>query len=171
MSHNTYTINNEGADVVSYHGAGLGVLYIGHGGTDTYPTTLNDGDTFEWYDPNPINTVGATLGAGSSTGWIDSITLPAGTYWFRGYCAVPVIGSNFLRIRLAEGATDKAQFFAMVPSYYNDANFMSARSLNHFTVLSSSTVITFNVRPVGITIASDTDRISESQYLFIKRIA
>ena len=75
MSHNLYTINNDGGDVVSYHGASLGILYLGHGSTDNYPATMNNGDLFEWYDPNPINTLGATLRTGSASNWYDQITL------------------------------------------------------------------------------------------------
>ena len=80
MSHNLYTLNNEGADVASFHGANLGVVYIGRGESSAYTASMADGDYFEFYDTNPINTLGATLAQGASAGWIKSVGLSAGTY-------------------------------------------------------------------------------------------
>ena len=53
MSHNLYTLNNAGGNVLSYHGASKGILYFGRGSTDAYPASLGTGSlvSFEWYAP------------------------------------------------------------------------------------------------------------------------
>jgi len=53
------------------------VLFIGDGSSTNYPTTgtLGNGDSIKFYNPL-YNGISATVG----TGWIDSITLPAGDY-------------------------------------------------------------------------------------------
>lgn len=174
MSHNTYTINNKGADVTSYHGEGLGVLYLGHGSTQTYPATLNTGDLFEWYDPNPINTIGATLRTGSASDWYDQITLPAGTYWIRAYHNAPVVyapSAGRMRIGL-ELSTVNENLYHVTNAAGFSGVFNVPKSLNSRFTLATSTALTFSIDMGSATVSSTgRDRISESQYLFIKRLA
>lgn len=173
MSHNLYTINNAGGNVVSYHGAGLGVLYLGHGSTQTYPTTLNTGDLFEWYDPNPINTIGATLRTGSASDWYDQITLPAGTYWFRGYYSMPITsGSMYMHFDENGVSNFSGRSRCNSAQYYTERNHVM--SVNYKATYSSSTNITFRcLEAIAITMTAGTarNRISETQYLFIRRLA
>jgi hypothetical protein len=178
MSHNLYTINNEGGDVVSYHGASLGVLYLGHGSTDNYPATLNNGDIWEWYDPNPINTLGATLRTGSATNWYDQITLPAGTYRFMNYIAAPVLDpTGVFRLQFTENGVGNNVGWTLLQGQ-NSANavtFNFPHDQDFTNTYTSSVNITYVCGPTGTaSIATGTttrQRISESQFLFIRRLA
>jgi|DEB0MinimDraft_6_1074348.scaffolds.fasta_scaffold01629_2 hypothetical protein len=178
MSHNLYTINNEGGDVVSYHGASLGILYLGRGSTQNYPATLTTGDLFEWYDSNPINTLGATLRTGSATDWYDQITLPAGTYRFMNYVSAPVLDpTGIYRLRLAENGTVNNYGVIKLTgaNTSNEDPYNFPYDLDFTNTYTSSVNITFVCDPTGTasiaTGATTRQRISESQFLYIRRLA
>lgn len=178
MSHNLYTINNEGADVVSYHGANKGVLYFGFGTADNYPASLTNGSVFEWYAPasERINTIGATFGTGSATGWINSITIPAGTYLFNHYCLTPTLktttGYAVSVILFKENGTD---FFQ--GHIYNGSTSDVNGAENKYTrrsfvqTYTSSVTITFELIVTSVASVSDIgQRISTSQFFFLRKL-
>ena len=67
------------------------VLFIGDGSNTTYPSTgtLGNGDSIKFYNPL-YNGISATVG----TGWIDSITLPAGDYLCNAVAGLTFSTSN-----------------------------------------------------------------------------
>ena len=193
MSHNLYTINNDGADVASYHGSNQGVIYIGRGETQTYAGNLNPTTSpywsttkFEFYDSNPINTIsGASFNKRAGTNWIQSITLPAGTYEMRCSCLAPTYSTNAGNIALKffvfsstsnvpptqNGISDG--IFSMSPTYA-DQNYQYTRSDCSVFTLASSEDVFFLIGQVSISGAYSTtisdDRISETAYVFIRKL-
>jgi len=66
---------------------GVGHIFIGQGESDNYSNSphgtgsFTAGDQIYFYDSSPVNTItGATIT--SSSGWVSSVTLPAGDYLF-----------------------------------------------------------------------------------------
>lgn len=173
MSHNTYTINNEGADVVSYHGANLGILYVGRGESSAYTASLSTGQYFEFYDTNPVNTLGATLTQGASAGWIKSIGLSAGTYEIYVSALVPGSSAGLVGIYLNDG-TDyylQGSFLTRSSSLQNSSLNQVVPSNGHcFVTFSSAVTIKWIIEVITRTPADTGGRISETSFLFIRRL-
>jgi hypothetical protein len=182
MSHNLYTLNNEGGDVQCYHGANDGVIYIGHGETQTYPdTSFTNGNKLEFYDSNPINTInGASFNKRAGTNWIQSITLPAGKYELRASDLLPVShptsASGIAYFPVKSGTTTyRRGLNNSTPSYFDD-NYMYNKSVCCVLDFSSAGVTLFlEIQPISISgtlsVINSDDRISETAYLFIRKLA
>ena len=180
MGHNTYKINNKGSDPKGENSVNNGVIYIGRGETQTYAGTLATDQKLEFYDSNPINTItGASFTKRSGTNWIQEVTLPAGTYSFRAGCLIPTTHASSVSglsvVNLMSGATTlRLGICNATPSYFDD-NIQYNK--NEFSVLTftNSTTITFIIAQIVIAgIASSIwtdDRISETAYLFIRKLA
>lgn len=178
MSHNLYTLNNDGANVVSYHGANKGILYFGFGSADNYPASLTHLSTFEWYAPasERINTIGATFGTGSATGWINSITIPAGTYLFNYYGLIPTLkisaGNALGVIVFLENGT-----YNFSGHVYNNSTSDINGAENKYTrrsfiqTYTSSTTITFELHVTSVASVSDAgQRMSTTQFFFVRKL-
>lgn len=93
MSHNAFTVNNiepDGTGAISV-GSGRQMIAIGRGTAVNYSespaSALTANSTLYLYDASPINTIsGASITATGS--WIESVTLPAGSYSLMGYFSV-----------------------------------------------------------------------------------
>lgn len=93
MSHNAITVNNfEPSETGALSiGSGRQMIAIGRGSAVNYSASpasaLTVDSTLYLYDASPINSVsGASITATGS--WIESITLPAGSYSLMGYFSV-----------------------------------------------------------------------------------
>ena len=180
MSHNLYTINNEGGTVLSYHGANLGYIYIGHGEDELYQGSYAVGSKVEFYDSNPINTIdGASFTKRAGTNWIQEITLPAGKYLIHAYTLQPLIASIAAYISyfmyIYDGVTETA---------YNPPNFATCNSMwvnesqNElrevsfaFFELTASRTIYFKINQVlSGTRDSAGNRQSKSNFLFLRKL-
>ena len=189
MSHNLYTINNEGANVVSYHGFNDGVIYIGRGETASYVGDLTGGTgdatddayAFEWYDSNPINTIsGASFTKRSGTNWIQKITLPAGTYWIEYASLVPGTqpGSSYGRGILnfvIDGASPSTvgQFYTQQQSkeLLQQGLDMYPMHAGKLQVYASTTTFFVTVYKSDRTLSDTGNRISQCSYMFIRKLA
>lgn len=183
MSHNLYTLNNEGGNVQCYHGANDGVIYIGRGETQTYAGTLNPSTNlttaFEFYDSNPINTIsGASFTKRAGTNWIQSFTLPAGSYELRSSCLAPTFNAGGpSAVTLAIFKSSAQQYRSGILNYsptYGDDNYQYVRSDTAVFTLSTTTTLSFSIFRVTIhsqksQMISD-DRISETAYVFIRKV-
>lgn len=178
MSHNLYTINNQGADVASFHGANLGVVYIGRGESSAYTASMANGDYFEFYDTDPVNTLGATLTQGASAGWIKSVGLSAGTYEIHTSALVtgttndPIgFGSVFLE------ATDGTNYFYELnmacrdPEAQNGWNFVPPQIGHSILNFGSSITLRWVFSSLRRTPSDIGSRMSECSFLFIRKLA
>lgn len=101
-------------------GGSSGVIFIGEGASQDYNNSSSAssilGTNVEFYDSSPINTIsGATIT--SSSNWISSVTLPAGTYLFEAAIALTFSttsngifrfynGTSYFGIEAQYGSTD-----------------------------------------------------------------
>lgn len=189
MSHNLYTLNNEGGNVQCYHGANDGVIYIGRGETQTYAGELNPTSSwttnFEFYDSNPINTIsGASFNKRAGTNWIQSITLPAGTYEIRCSCLAPTSGNdtnlavNYFIFSSTNNKypsqTGISEGIFNTTSRFSDENYAYLRSDCSVFTLSTSEDVFFlmGFATIGIAaVITSDDRISETAYIFIRKLS
>jgi hypothetical protein len=192
MSHNTYTLNNVGGNVLSYHGANLGIIYIGHGESASMPTTSPYfGDTggvawswpaVPWYDSNPINTIsGASFT--QSNNWITEFHLPAGDYEMRASISMQISdGSAHLFFFMEEkiGAGAYAFNYDAMISNRSSTGLISKQRVEVFKfskIMRWSSAV--SIRFQGITenwstsggTTDPNNRLSETQYMYIRRLA
>ena len=179
MSHNTYTINNEGADVVSYHGASLGYIYIGHGEDALYQGSFTVGSKIEFYDSNPINTIdGASFTKRSGTNWIQEITLPAGKYLLHAYTLQPLVHSTIASVQNSfyefDGATQvfnrRGVFFTQNSKWVNERQEESRQASFAFFELTASRDIYWKIGGVTGTLSKAGNRQSKSNFLFLRKL-
>ena len=184
MSHNLYTINNDGADVASYHGANKGIIYLGRGESANYGGSFANNEIYEWYDSDPINTISGasftTVSRASGT-WIQKITLPAGTYHIEAYSLVPisntVIAYMPIVLRQDVGGTEtgrvKGAWYTQNALSLNGAQYYLQDVSHDLAVLSATTTIfwRFIVQIGGTTVSDTGQRISTTNTLFIRKIA
>jgi hypothetical protein len=189
MSHNLYTINNEGGNVLSYHGFNDGVIYIGRGeDAGTYAGSFATGAKVEWYDSNPINTIeGASFTKRAGTNWIQEIHLPAGTYLFEGTFLTPMTGLNEMRLlqyifdNSTESRPTADPLFLQNLSTNGDQKGTDffPKSLNSalLVITPTSPATTVDIywkfqQSTGMSYFDTASmRISETQFLFIRKIA
>ena len=184
MSHNTYTINNVGANVVSYHGANKGIIYIGRGESAAYGGSFANNEVYEWYDSDPVNTItGAsftTVSRASGT-WIQKITLPAGTYHIEAYSLVPISNASIaympMVLRQDVGGTEtgrvKGAWYAENAASVNGVQYNLLDISHDLAVLTATTTIfwRFIVQVSGTTVSDTGQRISTTNTLFIRKLA
>jgi hypothetical protein len=171
MSHNLYTLNTTGANVFSYHGANLGFIKIGSGESVTYNSTLSWATDFEWYDTNRINTIsGASFT--ESGGWISEIHLPAGDY---------DQGNNATWLgNIDQGSgyaySNDLQFITRIGSQYVSAtdkrlDCLQISKIVSYSVATSLKFVFYTTASSTTAISDPNNRVSESQFLFIRRLA
>jgi len=179
MSHNLYTINNEGGTVLSYHGANLGYIYIGRGEDALYQGTYSVGSKIEFYDSNPINTIdGASFTKRAGTNWIQEITLPAGKYLIHGYTLVPLVHSTaastlnafYVFDGLTESFTRRGVFFTQNSTWVNERLEENRQASFAFFELTAPRDIYFKFYSITGTLSSAGNRQSKSNFLFIRKL-
>lgn len=179
MSHNLYTLNNDGGDVASYHGGQNGFIYLGRGETATYQGSFSQLAFIEFYDSNPINTIaGASLVAGAAANWYKGFTVPAGTYYIEMSQHLQKSGSGryiyaYAGVTFDGGSSRKAQtYHSISTSMATDQNSQFPRTLVHAQTLTSTSTINFQW--AGFNTGSYTDtpiRLSETQFVLIRKVA
>lgn len=176
MSHNLYTLNNVGGDVQCYHGTNQGVIYLGRGETAAYSGSLSNGQVFEWYDSNPINTItGASFTAGSAANWYSKFTLPSGTYTFSLNALLPGTGAGAAYLRMYDASATQIRFGQVLCSSSTYLNLGQAatiqNTLQRVLTFSSSETIHWQFDSFSRTLADTGNRISECQYILIRKVA
>jgi hypothetical protein len=179
MSHNLYTINNAGGDVVSYHGFSRGVIYIGHGEDEAYQaTTYAVGDIVEFYDSTPINSIdSATFTKRAGTNWIQKINLPAGTYFIQAYTLFPNTAGHTSRYEFykndgTETSIFEIQFFGRDSSSFDGSAQEVQQMSEGVFVLSATSDVYFKIGSISAgTPTSAGNRQSKSNFIMIRRLA
>ena len=108
MSHNSITVNGTEPNVAGEIAAGgRQMILVGRGLQNSYSNSpasgLSAGSTLYFYDTSPVNTIpNATIS--SSSGWVSSVTLPAGNYVILGYFSALFSSSGSLEFVWYKGA-------------------------------------------------------------------
>ena len=178
MSHNLYTINNEGADVISYYGPNLGYIYIGHGENVLYAATpIAVGDIVEFYDSTPINTIeGATFTKRAGTNWIQKINLPTGTYFIQAYTLFPNTAGHTSRYEFykndgTETELFEIQFFNRESSSFDGSAVEVQQMSEGVFVLSATSDVYFKIASISAGTPDSADnRQSKSNFIIIRRL-
>ena len=113
MSHNVVTVNGASGDrdgnITTTISSAIGEVRIGTNGAqgDAYsnsPATALDDSTLYFYDASPVNTIsGASIS--TSSGWIDSVTLPAGRYYIAASFGVTFSASGRFAFQIYDGSS------------------------------------------------------------------
>lgn len=175
MSHNAYKINSikptiEGAFDV---GSGRQMIAIGRGGSAAYSSSpasdLTTNSTLWLYDTAPINRIpDASI---SATGdWIESVTLPAGSYVLLGYFSAIFSATGSLEFGWYNGAAfvgNGAVIGASVISTLDGARIaMAGLTLTSSTTLNLRAIAATNVSAIA---SQGTIPASES-WMLIERV-
>ena len=175
MSHNLYTLNNNGGDVASYHGSSNGFVYIGHGETATYPKAFTHLDVIEYYDTNPINTLGATLHS-TYTNWYNGVTVGAGTYYIESAVHLQTSGTNAnqrgtaIAIRSA-GTIKTAALCSPITQWASTWQTTFPKVDQYVITVTGSTKFDVVWSIISGTTTTDTPiRVSETGYLLIRKL-
>jgi hypothetical protein len=167
---NNVTITTPSADqVIKYDGAGyvngaapagdMEYILIGQGESAAYSTSaassLAVGQSIEFYDTNPINTItGATLS--NSTGdWYNAVTLPVGKYWILTQTRVEFSASGYIVVQWKYSTSFKTSALVIGDNANSYAGGAS-------TTISSFTDITSTGQPIDFEIiaASNVDSVA-----------
>ena len=108
MAHNIQKIDGRGLDRLSDISVTGRFISIGQGETSAYSNSgasnFNTGSTLYFYDTAPINNItNATIT--SSSDWVSSVTLPAGSYLFTANFSPSFSASGSLSYVLYNGST------------------------------------------------------------------
>ena len=155
-------------------------IFFGHGETQDYDdspaSTLNANDTLYLYDSGAVNEItGATLSttaSGSGTGvWLDTVTLPAGTYRATLTCHPSFSTSGYFAFAFYSGGnslTSTGTVGALVDDFSSGGPIATGAF-----VLASSTTLTCKIAGVsGLnTVAAQGNDIAESSTLLIEKMA
>ena len=197
MSHNLYTINNEGANVLSYIGASKGIIYVGRGESASIPNSpafasnphswANSNTMFFWYDSNPINTIsGASFT--QSNNWIEEFNLPAGDYEIRASVSVQMADGSYHFMVFMQDKPASSSWNSDGHSDFNHDAMISNRSstglisvqrvedFKFSKIFSYSTATTIRFKAIlsshqGTGITDSNNRISETQYIYIRKLS
>jgi len=127
---------------------GVGHIFIGQGESDNYSNSphgtgsFNALDQIYFYDSSPVNTItGATIT--SSSGWISSITLPAGDYLINAKTLFEFSATGYCGYAIYSGST-KLTGYGVVGESRGNYGGSSDISMG-IIQLSSSTTITFKI--------------------------
>ncbi len=173
MSHNLYKINSNASNVFSYQGDDLGLIYIGHGETATYQGTINQSEVVEWYDSNAINTIsGSSFTKRAGTNWIQTISLPAGTYRVDASVSMQINNQDaIILVARASGVYSNDNLIACCkPSQFTSTSFLQLNAFSQIFQFASTTTFDF-IYGASTSETDPNDRVSESQYLMIRRLA
>jgi 3D (Asp-Asp-Asp) domain-containing protein len=143
------------------------VLFIGDGTSTAYPTggsALANNVDLHFYNV-VYNGVSATVGSG----WIDSITLPAGSYLCSAVAGITFSTSNGVATyRFHDGSN----FFGTQGNVKDDADTIGASSAGYITSGSSITIsVRLNSAPTDVnTLAAQGNRQGEYGYIEIRKL-
>jgi hypothetical protein len=143
------------------------VLFIGDGTSTAYPTggsALANNVDLHFYNV-VYNGVSATVGSG----WVDSITLPAGSYLCNAVAAITFSTSNGVATYRWH---DGSNFFGTQGNVKNDTDSIGSSSSGYIT---SGSVITLSVRlnssPTNVnSLATQGNRQAEYGYIEIRKL-
>jgi hypothetical protein len=174
MSHLINTINGQEPDAT---GAFVGltpnqVILIGQGASVNYATSpatgLAAGDDIYLYDTSPTNTIaGATIS--TTSGWIDSVDLPAGKYHIQAATHVEFSASGSLVYAINEGGSNVTPFGrvgANVTSSYSAGGIASV-----YVDLTATTTVRFRVQAASnvATVASQGTTPSAHGWMIVRK--
>ena len=161
--------------------AGIEYIFWGHGESEDYDgspaANLNAASTLYVYDSNGVNNItGATVSSTTSTGtgggeWLDSVTLPAGTYRATITSLPSFSTSGYSAFSLYAGSNHRTSL-GTVGASVNVYGAGGPVGTGAFT-LTSDTTLTPRVHAVsGVdTVANQGDAISTSTTLLIEKMA
>lgn len=127
---------------------GVGHIFIGQGESDNYSNSphgigsFSANDQIYFYDSSPVNTItGATIT--SSSGWISSVTLPAGDYLINAKTLFEFSATGYCGYAIYNGSTKLTSYGVVGESRggYSGSSDISMGIIQ----LSSSTTITFKI--------------------------
>ena len=159
-------------------------IFWGHGESENYngspATNLNATSTLYVYDSNGVNNIsGATVSSTTSTGagggeWLDSVTLPAGTYRATITSLPSFSSSGYFAFSLYDGSNHRTSY-GSVGASVNTYGAGGPIGTGVFT-LTTSTTLTPRINAVSgsntiNTVANQGDAISTSTTLLIEKLA
>ena len=148
-----------------------GLIFAGEGASQNYSGSGASGvavsDVIEFYASSPTNTIGSAT-ITSSSNWISSITLPAGTYRLTAVAGLELsLSSGLLEYRWHDGSAEIGTTGNC--GYDNDRVGNPATS-----VVTPSTSTTYSIRIITATditaLASQTTRHAQRGYLIIEKV-
>jgi hypothetical protein len=179
MSHNAQVINGVEPNVLSQYGevSGRPLIIIGRGLSDVYSNSgaggLGAGQNARFYDTAPINSISsATLNAasGGSSGWYESVTLPAGIYFIRAYFSILFSATGLLTSGLYNGSIfigSQSNVGGTATSNSDGGGFAS-------TTITLSTTTTISLRIVSSTnpsaVASQGTTPSQESWFLVEKL-
>ena len=143
------------------------ILFVGDGSSTAYPTggsALANNVDLHFYNV-VYNGVSATVGSG----WIDSITLPAGSYLCNAVAGVTFSSSTGVATYRWHDGTN---FFGTQGNVKDDTDTIGSSSAGYITSASSITIsVRLNSAPTNInTLASQGNRQAEYGYIEIRKL-
>ena len=181
MSHNVVTVDGSSGDrtsaITTTIASSIKEIRIGTNGalSDAYsnsPASALDDSTLYFYDTSPINTIsGASIS--STSGWIDSVTLPAGRYYLAAAFGVTFSASGRFAFQMYNGSAligTRAQVGASTQFNTESAPALAVAVV----VISGST--TFTVKSASgstnlDTITNQSTTPSEESWLYVRSIS
>lgn len=155
-------------------------IFFGHGESQAYSdspaTTLNANDTLYLYDTGSVNEItGASLSttaSGSGTGvWLNSVTLPAGTYRATLTCHPSFSTSGYFAFALFDGGSTVTST-GTVGALTDDYSSGGPIATGSFVLGSSRTLNCEVVSVSGVdTVANQGNDIAETATLLIEKMA
>lgn len=151
-------------------------IMIGRGESDSYSNlgiSIAVGNIIGFYDSNALNSIsGATINYTSGTSWVQSVTLPSGTYYITAQTVFVFSASGYMSFRCTSTGGTIYSSLAVIGT--NLAAYGGAgTTLQGVAVLTSTT--TLNIVAVAlsnVSTASNQGNIpSESGVLFIRKVA
>lgn len=168
MSYNANKINNtepQATGAYTVTSGATAVISFGQGESDLYAnsgqTLMTAGASFFFYDTAPVNTIPeATV----SSGWINSVTLPAGKYQITWQSHVVFSATGVCGVGLFDGSTQVS-----TPMQIGDVeSSIGAAFLN----ITSTKMFTFKITQSTnvASVASQSNTPAEHGYIFILKV-
>lgn len=156
-------------------GAAVEYIYIGKGESNDYANTalaFNIGDTVAFFaGASPRNTIaGATLNYIDSTQWVQSFTLPAGTYSIISHVNPSFSASGYLALKFVNAALSNCSSVGVTGAALGSYANAQTNMIGAFTLASTDTVRCVVDGASGVAVSQGT-QISRFQSLFIRKIA
>lgn len=151
-------------------------IMIGRGESDAYSNcgvSVAAGNVICFYDSSALNSIsGATLNYTAGTSWVQSFTLPAGTYYITAQTVFAFSASGYLAFRCTSTGGTIYSSLAVIGanlSAYGGAG----TTLQGVAVLASTTTLRIVIADLSnvSTAANQGNVPSESGVLFIRKVA
>ena len=159
----------------------LEYIFFGHGESENYDespaTSLTTNNTLYLYDSNAVNTItGATVSTTATTGtgggdWLNSVTLPAGTYRCTLTALPSFSASGYLAFALWDGSTTRTSYGTVGASVsvYGAGGPIATGA---FELTAQTTLNARIIQSSGVdTVTNQGDAISTSSTLLIEKLA